>query len=151
MMKSDAFMREVERTGGTHCPCCGQFAKIYRRRLNCQAAFGMVRLAAMGSAESFNTYQHVSKIMSGYGGRTGGGDFAKAALWNLIEQMPNDAPERHTSGKWRLTQEGILFATNQIRIREYVNIYNGEVLNYSGGYVGIKDALHAQFNYAELL
>ena len=144
-------MKKVRKTGGTDCPCCGQFAKEYRRKLNSEIAYGLVRLHRLTMLSS-ETGFHVSAIMNGYGSKTGGGDFAKAALWGLIEPVSNTDETKRTSGMWRLTYTGVCFVRGEMQVPSHVFIYDGKVQGFdTEANVSIRQALHSRFNYAELM
>ena len=172
------FMEKIKRTGGLDCPCCGQFAKIYKRKLNSEMAFGLIRLhylacckpidtakpasdSAFGSvptagyhgkySANYSVYWHVSEIMRGYGSKMVGGDFAKAAHWGLIEPMANEDETKRTAGMWRLTGKGVAFARGFCAMPSHVFVYDGEPQGFSIELVKIRQALHSRFDYAELM
>ena len=143
------FMEHIKNTGGANCPCCGQFAKIYKRRLYASIAFGIVMLHRL-SRHNFGSYHHIGKIMNGYG-KTGGGDFAKAKYWGLIEHKENTDDEKRCSGMWRLTEKGRAFAECSLKVPAYCAVYNGEALGFEGEAINVRQALQSKFNYVELM
>lgn len=128
---------------GETCPCCTQFAKVYRRKLTAPVAQvliamyrtrgGWIRVADLGLTR---------------------GDEAKARYWDLIE-APADAEREDGSrrvGIWRLTVRGIAFVNDQIRVPKYVRIYNGRRIGVDDTEtVSIADVLGSKFNYRELM
>ena len=150
------FMKKIKNTGGLNCPCCGQFAKVYKRKLNSEMAFGLISLHGLamqeaGKYERYSRYFHVAAIMDGYGSKLVGGDFAKAAYWGLIEPMANEDGAKRTSGMWRLTGKGVAFARGFCAMPSHVFVYDGEPQGFSIELVKIRQALHSRFDYAELM
>lgn len=152
-MSNEEFMKEVKRSGGKHCPCCEQFAKIYKRKLNSEIAYGLIQLHRMTvAAEEVSTdaYAHVSQIMKGYG-LSGGGDFAKAEMWGLIYPMENRSTHKRTSGMWKITPKGSAFVVGVIKVPSHVIVYNKKKQGFSDDEITIREALHKRFNYIELM
>ena len=89
--------------------------------------------------------------MRGYGNKTGGGDFAKAAYWELIESTANEDDSKRTSGMWRLTGKGRMFVRGAITVQSHAFIYNGKTQGFSETRTGIRQALHQRFDYNELM
>jgi hypothetical protein len=128
---------------GETCPCCEQFAKVYRRKLTAPVARvliamyrhnrdGWVYLPALGLSR---------------------GDEAKARYWDLIEGLDGERDDGSKRvGTWRLTGKGIAFVRNQIRVPKYARIYDGRCLNMDPAEtVCITDVLGTRFNYADLM
>ena len=156
MRANKRFMRKVERSGGKHCPCCGQFAKIYKRGLGATQAFGLISLFNLSFDRHFNEvnslqFFHTSEIMANYGCRTQGGDFVKAAYWGLIEEMFNNDERKKNSGMWRLTNRGVAFVKGVIELPAFAFVYDGKVQGFTTETVNIRKALHKRFDYAELM
>ena len=127
---------------GVECPCCGQFAKEYRRKLNSAMALYLIRLCKLTGG-----YHHISEI----GLVTGGGDFAKLKYYGFIEEEINENTAKRTSGVWKLTPEGRAFARNESTVTSHFRIYNSKLLGFSGEQINIIDALGQRFNYEELM
>lgn len=119
---------------GAECPCCGQFAKVYQRKINS----GIARMLITMSRQP-QQWCHMPTLGAS------GGDPAKARYWGLIEE--SDPP-----GHWRLTQLGRDFVANQARVPKFARIYDGRLLGLEGSEtVSIIDALGTRFNYDELM
>ena len=145
------FRNVVVAKGGVNCPLCGQFAKVYKRKLNSSMAYGMIKLNRFSEQiGNYDRFHHVGGIMQGFS-KTQGGDFAKAAYFGLIEPMKNEDDSKRCSGMWRLTTKGISFVKGMTEVPSHVFVYNGKVEGVTVDLVGIKDALHKRFNYAELM
>jgi len=153
---------------GIVCPCCHQYAREYRRKLNsgmALALIGLVRLwlTAQDQAETYlgpyhGAWIHLTQInewvrrgQSIRGSSNPCGDFAKLRYWGLIEEEPNEDPGKRKSGSWRPSATGTLFVKGLITVHGYARVYNGECAGLEGDPVSIRDALDDQFDYAELM
>jgi ssDNA-binding Zn-finger/Zn-ribbon topoisomerase 1 len=130
---------------GVKCPCCNQNVKLYKRRLGSVMARCLIKLSVMGEG-----YHHVKDIVSGISD-TGTNDFSKLRYWGMIEEQSNDDDTKRTSGHWRITDKGRLFARNSIYVPMYVFIYNGKKQGFSVGETNIVEALGTKFNYSQLI
>jgi len=145
--------REIVRDNrdeGITCPCCDQFAKVYKRTITSTMARWLIRLVK--NYEEEGKYYSVSEPWS-LSINKGTGDVAKLAMWKLIESKPRDDNDttRRTSGRWKPTREGFAFVYGRIRISRYALVYNAKLLGYDGHEISIKDALGDRFNYTELM
>ena len=133
--------------GGAPCPCCGQMAKRYRRTLNapmCRALIALVRLSPM------RQWCHVHSLPI-IQGRHGGGDFAKLRWWNLIEERAKGEDDtRRTSGLWRPTPRGAMFAAQCEVVPRYAFSFDGEV-TIGGPEITISEALGSRWSWRELM
>jgi hypothetical protein len=146
---------ELERDEGVTCPCCGQFAKVYRRTIHSAMARSAIdlyqRQAWLGSG-------FPADIGSGNEGwthltRAGnpGGDEAKLRYWGLLEQRDAEPEHGRTAGEWRLTKRGVHFVRDALVVPKYALIYNGDCLAHEGPLIGIRQALGSKFDYKELM
>lgn len=143
------FVREGAKTAdGVSCPCCGQLAKVYRRRLNSTMAAGLIWLAR--STLRGEGWTSPTRSAPRYLA-TSGGEIAKLAHWGLIEERPNDKPERkRTSGYWRTTIAGLRFANGKTTEPTHVYLYDGNVRGFSEKRATIYEALGSRFSYQDL-
>lgn len=125
---------------GCHCPNCGRFAKVYRRKLNSTTAKQLISLYRSGGGEEFI---HSKNFVVG----TGVGDLTKAKYFGLLESAHNEDETKKTSGLWRLTDEGIDFVLG----RKFVLIYNDTVQGFSQEQVSIEQSLGSEFDYQQLM
>lgn len=140
--KKATFARAVK---GTHCPCCGQNVKVYRRNLNRSMAWALIymyRKYGQGWVHVPST-GHLARL---------GGDWAKMAFWGVIEEKDEQKDDGNPhAGYWRLTALGSRFVLGQ-RLKKYVYIYNNQDLQQpSPETVSIREALGKKFDYAELM
>lgn len=125
------------------CPCCGQMAKVYRRKLYSTMAHDLIRLYQAGAGSD---WVHVPSVL-GYNG----GDIIKCSYWDLIEEESVRRPDGGRAGYWRLTEDGVEFANRRAKIRKYAIVYNGRCLALEGPYVDIVDCLGEKFDYSRLI
>lgn len=130
---------------GVKCPCCTQFAKVYRRRIHTTMARDLITAYRNTGHDWF----HLPTLL---GGRHQG-DFPKLAHWGLIVEMPavrEDGSSR--AGWWCVTEDGRRFALGQTRVPKYARIYDGRLLGLDATEtVSIRDALGDRFDYDELM
>lgn len=127
---------------GTSCPACGQYCKVYQRKLNS----GMARsLIAMYQIDPTG-YIHVPTALSARSREEG-----KLAYWRLVEEQNANRPDGGRAGYWRITELGTQFVLGQLRVPRYARVYDGKVLELTGDPISIQDALGDKFDYAELM
>lgn len=133
---------------GAECPCCTQFAKVYKRKLYSTMARHLINLYWKHENDPSETYFHISDFCPKHPG-----DFAKFLYWGLVEEKPKDEDDtsKRTSGYWALTLEGRLFVENQTTVLSHVKIYDGRLMGFTGKKISIKEALGKDFNYEELM
>jgi hypothetical protein len=140
------FRKAVFESGqGLTCPCCSQFAKLYRRKLNSGMARALLMLRGQG--------RHYT---DGWVDVTGLGramqqllhhlEYTKLRFWKLIEKHP-----QAKQSVWRLTDLGHTFAENRVRVSRCVYVYDNEVRGLDGGTTSVREALGDHFDYDELM
>lgn len=137
-------LRELAEVGHT-CPCCKQFAKIYRRKVNSaqvQAAIALWRAAG-------REFAHLPSLDKRFAGN--GGDISKLRYWGLVEEERTLRPDGGRAGIWRMTHRGELFVRGIIMVKKYAHIYDGRCLKLSGELVDVRECLGEKFDYAELM
>lgn len=127
---------------GDTCPCCGQFAKVYRRKIHAAMARDLIAAWRANGAEWF----HVRTTLG-----HDGGDFAKLVHWELIAEFDAARDDGGRAGWWRVTELGERYVRGQVRVPKYARIYDGRALNLTGEDVGIRDALGTRFRYDDLM
>lgn len=133
------FLRRKRHEGAT-CPCCQQHVQVYRRSINS----GMVRVL-IDIARAAGAWVDIRDL------DVRGGDYGKLRYWGLLERRPNTDPEKKWSGFWRVTQFGLQFVHDQVRVQRHAHVYNGRVLSFSGDEVSIRRCLGRRFDYEELM
>jgi hypothetical protein len=136
---------------GAACPCCTQFAKVYRRKIHST----MARDLLITYREAGQEWFHLPSLLASRAGvRPGqGGDFCKLAYWGLIEEddaVRDDGSTR--SGWWRITDLGDQFVRNRLAVPKYARIYDGRCMGLvDESMATIRDALGSKFNYDDLM
>lgn len=136
---------EHGRAEGIPCPCCEQFCKLYKRKLNSAMAAWLVWLVVEYEKSPGWIDIRTSPVR--------GGDYAKLLHWNLVLQRPKDKSDRvrRTSGHWMPTPTGIEFAHGRGWVPSHVFLYNNKREGYSEETVTVHGALGKKFNYSELM
>jgi hypothetical protein len=133
---------------GEHCPCCTQFAKVYRRRLTSSSARALIGMYNKARLDWVDV-PRLGVLTSGRG------DECKARYWGLIEPYPDAVREDGSSrvGLWRLTPAGEQFVLNKSLIPKHALVYDTRLLSLDDrdGQVSIVDCLGKKFNYRELM
>lgn len=129
---------------GIECPCCGQLAKIYKRKFNSNMAVFLISLVQMTLTEP-NGWVHHSQCK--YRGR----DYSYIEAWGLAGTRPSRDSEKRMSGYWKPTPMGLAFTMEQLLIPSHIHLYNNIVVGVEQTKVTIRDALGDKFNYDELM
>jgi hypothetical protein len=129
---------------GEHCPCCGQMAKVYRRRIHHTIAVSLIAVYALATPE-LDHWVHVPSQISP------ACEIGKARYWGLIEESTEPRSDGGRAGWWRLTPHGTDFVKSRVSVRKIALIYDGRCLGFEGEQVTITDALGEKFNYNDLM
>jgi hypothetical protein len=132
---------------GTICPCCGQYAKRYKRKLNSSIA------AALCWMWRHNRYGWINVPAQAPSWVLKAREYPKLAWWGLIEEKPREPGSKaRTSGIWRVTDLGAEFVRSCVGVPRYAFVYNGSVDGFTeSDRVYIRSALGDRFDYAELM
>ena len=130
---------------GSSCPCCGQFVKLYKRKLTSGMAKALINLY-YASSRSTKRYIHITDL-----GHLNGGEFAQLQRWGLIVEQPNEDEEKRTSGMWAITYDGMSFVEKLRTVPSHVYTYNGKTIKFSVKETNIEQALGNKFHYTELM
>ena len=142
--EAQQFLRDNWDEGAT-CPCCKQFVKMYKHKINGIATSDLIRLYRLSKGNVGQPF-HVSKFSQDRGGA-----FAKLAHWGLVETEVNDNTKKRTSGMWSLTYKGLEFVKGDITVPEKIALYNKKAYGSSEKQVDIRTALGTKFDYEELM
>lgn len=134
---------------GHECPCCRQFAKVYRRKISSSMAAAIIRLTHAAPAgepvELVAVLEHRQIA-----------DTSKLRHWGLLEEVRGrreDGSDR--VGVWIVTPAGRAFAANELTVTKYRYLYGGRLVfsdeRDHGPHVSIIDCLGSRFNYSELM
>lgn len=130
---------------GVECPCCTQFAKVYRRKIHTTMAADLITAYRVTGHHWF----HLPTLLDG----RHPGDFGKLAHWELVVEMPAvRADGSNRAGWWRVSDHGRRFVLGEIRVPKYAHLYDGRLLKLDRSeWVSIRDALGDRFNYDDLM
>ncbi len=145
-----------EAVAGCTCPVCGQFVKLYKRKLNSQMAHFLCRLYML-TQQTGEQWHHVRKFLEA--GHKASSDGTYLRYWRFIEPMEKvDAPEpdeekktQKSMGYWKITELGKTFAEGRSRAKAHVLVLAGKCEGFSEDMIDIHEALGAKFDYAELM
>lgn len=133
--------------GGAKCPCCGQRAQIYRRRINAGIARVLICMYRYESTlGDENRFLHTPSLP------VTSHESAQAQWWNLIEEKDEEREDGGRAGWWRLTENGKLYVQGIKRIPKYARVFDGRLLGFdTEEMLTIQDALGKKFDLQELL
>ena len=147
---------------GVRCPCCDQYARAYRRKLNSSMAAFLILLIreGVGGRDGFRIL--LEDVCLGLPDEwvdiketkvwdVSRADYGKLAHWGLIEHKPHEPDENKYSGMWRPTRKGVQFACSRLKVPSHVVLYDNELRSFSGELVGIVECLGKHFSYKELM
>lgn len=131
---------------GETCPCCGQFAKMYPRKLNANMTVFLIDLVKLSMRRNWD-WVHYSEC--NYTGR----DYNYLPLWGLaITERETEGDKSHT-GDWKPTQTGVDFVFNKISVPSHLWVYDNR--NYgsppNATAVTVVDTIGKSFSYRELM
>lgn len=140
----DNFMQQLRSGDKTHCPTCGRYAQIYKRRITSTMAKQLVELVQAAPNGEYVSYR-VIKIV--------GGDWSKLKWWGLIENQSHVPGEdgKKSSGFWRVTQKGFQFLRGEITVPDAMFVFDGEPMSVSPEQVTFSDSLGHHFDYNEIM
>jgi hypothetical protein len=138
--------------GGIICPCCSQYAKVYKRKLGPTMAFGLCLIYRYFKTNPPEKGVHVAALMTlKQDSRVMGGDIIKLRFWGLITPHWSTDSKDESLGRWYITPLGEQFVEGKIAVPSHVYLYNGHVLKVSDAMTTIREALGDKFNYEGLM
>jgi len=145
---------------GVICPCCDQFAKVYRRSISGPMVLTLIAMYHVsrereGCSNGLGPWIHIERDIND-AGRTAkrSRDYAKLRHWGLIEPHPHNAaarPDKSSAGLWRITSPGVNYVEGDLCVPKYALVYNNEGRGFDGDILSIEDSLGKNFNYGELM
>ena len=133
---------------GTKCPCCGQFVRLYKRRLNSSMSRALVWISGASQSSKDGWVDVLAKAPKWL---TKTNQHPTLRWWGLLERMPNDESHKKHSGVWRPTKKGIAFALGETRVPQYIFHYNNKVIGQSDELITISEAFGVKFDYQEMM
>jgi hypothetical protein len=151
--EAKAFVQQHLRDGVT-CPTCGQFCKVYRRKLNSTMALALCLIYQYFQKNPHHTWLHVAAflVQTKRDSSIAGGDVVKLRYWGLLERGDGERDDGSDRvGRYRITDLGKKFVEGKIAVPRYVYLYNQLLLRLSEEMTTVQEALGDRFNYAELM
>lgn len=139
---------------GTHCPCCAQFCKIYRRPITSTMAWSLILIYRFFQANPNEPWLHVPDYLVKVkaDSSVAGGDVAKLRFWDLLQRKVDVRPDGSDRvGYYRITEPGRNFVEGRSAVPKYIFTYNQGVLHRSSEMTTIQEALANKFNYNDLM
>lgn len=138
---------------GINCPCCNQYVKLYKRKLNSSMAYGLIVITqkrnGINTSDWFNMEDYFKDLPVP---ATLRGDMPKLRHWGLLEKKPGHKEDGNKSvGLYRLTSAGKNFVDGLTTVSEKAKLYNQKFYGFDGDQINIKQALGNKFNYNELM
>ena len=151
------------RDKGGYCPCCDRWGKVYRYGISHAMTKALLWMASSHGENWIDMPKQAPRdLIQTY-------TFATLKWWRLIERLhiekevkveKNDEGEQvlvyadsetKSSGLWRVTPIGMMFAKGQVQVPQYVYLYNDTLKDVSTETVYIKDCVGKKFNYSEIM
>lgn len=151
--EAKAFVQHHLRDGVT-CPTCGQFCKVYRRKLNSTMALALVLIYRFFQNNPAADWLHVASFLVQVkrDSSIAGGDVVKLRYWGLLERASGERSDGSDRvGRYKITDVGKQFVEGKIAVPRYVYLYNQLLLRLSEEMTTIRDALGDRFQYDELI
>lgn len=138
---------------GLHCPCCGQFAKRYKRKITSSMVMALIFIYRKNVKT--RDWIHVEDYLKNIEGIPSSirGDSSKLRYWGLIEKKHGEKEDKNPdNGYYRMTEKGEMFVKGLIKIPKYVFIYNDNVECFDvTTEVEIRECFKNKFSYDELM
>lgn len=113
---------------GTTCPCCGQLAKVYVRKLNCgmcevlEILNDITEKRRTGFSPHDVVWIHVSNELAELKINAANKEYSKLRFWGFIEIGKN--------GYWRVTAKGERFVRGITTAPKAIYLFNGKFLSF---------------------
>jgi hypothetical protein len=154
------FVRGASQTNqADSCPCCGQYAKVYKRHITGAMACALIQIYRYYWRRSWSDeWLHVPKHLAALRFAPGvqaswhGGDWSKLRYWELITPKPDERADGSTRvGFYKITDLGRGFVERKMEVPKYAFIYAQTFLGLALPYITIEDALGSAFSYNDLM
>jgi len=135
---------------GVECPCCGQYVRQYKRKLNSGMVLFLIGLCRLSHRE-MPMFFSIKEIMNEMNLTVTSLDYSVMKHFKLITPRISEGGKKD-SGKWMITQEGLRFVLwPDHTIPKHVFLYNNKRQGVSDEKITIREALGEKFNYEELM
>jgi hypothetical protein len=147
---------QVKLDKGAECPCCGHYAKRYRRALSALMARYLIALYHLTKDGSWVHNRDVLAQIENRGSNAS--DYNYLRHWGLTQPADSSREEDKKAGRkpgangqWRITRKGMEFVEGAIRVPQRLVHVGKKIEGFSGVDITIRDALATKFDYAELM
>jgi hypothetical protein len=133
---------------GAHCPCCGQYAKIYKRKFSrtlARTIVAMFGLTEQKVRQRLSPVIHVPTELSGMRDR----DMGLLEDFGLVSGRSDG--QTYSTGFWKITVSGAHFVRGEWDIPEAVYSYNQKVIGYSEERITIEKAWGTAFRIEDVM
>jgi hypothetical protein len=154
IQEAKAYLR-ANYSKGVECPCCKQFVKLYKRKLNSGMARTLILIYKESNRQNASGYKerpwiHVKNLLMDLKAQNSH-DWTLLKHWGLLEDEITD-PDRSANGYWRITMDGVNFVENRLSVPRVASFYNGKLIGMIlNSFTDIVAALGDKFNYEELI
>lgn len=132
---------------GAKCPCCDQFVKQYKRKINSTMAYALILMSKTPEWIHSESFFHNKNVPSSIRG-----DLPKLRHWKLIDKDETGKKDGNPNvGNYKITEKGISFVGKYISVPKYAYSYNNKIQGFSEETCKITDCLGNHFNYSELM
>ena len=130
---------------GASCPCCKQFAKVYRRGVSSSHALALIAIWRHARQETihFPTFRVEHSLRLNH--------LAILSEWGLIAEDLSRRPDGGNAGRWSITSKGAAWINGRETIPKYALIYDSRCLGFDGPEVRIGDVLGDRFDLRTLM
>jgi len=138
---------------GCHCPVCGQYVKLYKRKLTSSMAFGLILINRYFKGHPDEKWVHVQKYFKSIGDVRVSMDTVFLRHWGLLEKKIGEKDDGNPdNGYYGITEKGRQFLLGNIKVPKHLLIYNNEVKGFIDEIeIDIQNSLGSKFNYNELM
>jgi len=131
---------------GSHCECCGQFVKLYKRKLNSGMAITLYQIW------KYNKFSYVNvKSFLREQGFQNNHDWTLLRHWGFLEEKIEKDDIRKSSGVWRITPMGLKFIMNELETKKHVLLFDNKFQGWSDETTTMEQSLGNKFKYPELM
>lgn len=136
--------------GGADCPCCTQFVKVYKWKLNSGMARCLILLHRYHEQHG-DTWCHLHHYLVERGQYIG--YFPMLRHWGLIEAREGKRDDGNPRGGfYRITELGRAFVRGELDVPRSLFVFNNRVLEVDEEErTTIHTALGDKFNYSEMM
>ncbi len=141
-------------TRGCRCSVCGHYVRKYRKTIYNVSAYALILIYKLTlKLNPDGGWLHITKeFAKHFGLHASAYDYSQLERWGLTERKkPNLEKNKPSNGFYRITQLGIDFVEGRAKVKKYLWMYNGKVLEWEDEETTLKEALGKKFDYQELM